>query len=183
MEKHDSAVKTKGLFFFSSLGLARPEIVRHRKRLIERYTPPEKAKILLLLPQTRRKPFHKSKTFMDIAQQLRTLENPSKFHVCFYSAPFGVVPVELDEAYPLSQHETVPAPDLETTEYVASQLADYISRTDYETVLLINDTENWKKSILNACKKACAKKKMKFKCIDARKKQGLNSMADLKNAL
>jgi 7-cyano-7-deazaguanine tRNA-ribosyltransferase len=183
IERHDSAVKTSGLFFFSSLGLARPEIVRHRKRLVERYTPPGKAKILLLLPQTRRKPFHKSKAFMDIAGQLRMLENPSKFHACFYSAPFGVVPVELDEAYPLSQHETVPAPDMETTEYVATQLADYINRTDYETVVLVKDPENWKKSILNACKKACAKKKIKFKCIDARKKQGKNLMADLKDAL
>ena len=92
IEKHDSAVKNSGLFFFSSVGLARPEIVRYRKRLSERYTPPREAEILLLVPQTRRKPFHKSKVFSDLAGQLRALESPRRFHVCFYSAPFGVVP-------------------------------------------------------------------------------------------
>jgi len=183
IELHDSAVKNSGLFFFSSLGLTRPEIVRHRKRLAERYTPSGEAKILLLLPQTRRKPFHKSKVFTDIMGQLHALEEPSRFHACFYSAPFGVVPNELDEAYPLSQHETVLAPDKETSEHVATQLFDYISRTDYETVVLLDDSENWGKSILNACRKACAKKKIKFKRIDARKSQEKNLIADLKDVL
>jgi 7-cyano-7-deazaguanine tRNA-ribosyltransferase len=183
IEKHDSAVKNSGLFFFSSVGLARPEIVRHTKRLSERYTPPREAKILLLVPQTRRKPFHKSKVFTDLAAQLRALESPGKFHVCFYSAPFGVVPNELDEVYPLSQHETVLTPDKETSEYVAAQLADYISRTGYETVVLINDPENWGKSVLNGCRKACVKKKIKFKCINAEKKQRRNLQADLKDIL
>ena len=115
--------------------------------------------------------------------QLRALENPSRLHACFYSAPFGVAPVELDEVYPLSQHETVLTPDRETSEYVAAQLADYISRTGYETVVLFDDAENWGKSVLNACRKTCAKKKIKFKCIDAGKKQGKNLMADLKDVL
>jgi len=183
IEKHDSAVKNSGLFFFGSVGLARPEIVRHRKRLAERYIPPREAKILLLVPQTRRKPFHKSKVFTDIAGQLRSLESSGRFHACFYSAPFGVVPNELDEVYPLSQHETVPTADKETSEYVATQLADYISRTSYETVVLLNDPENWGKSILNGCRKACTRKKIKFKCINTRKKQKTNLLADLKDIL
>jgi 7-cyano-7-deazaguanine tRNA-ribosyltransferase len=183
VEKHDPATKSSGLFFFSSVGLARPEIVRHRKRLAERYTPPGEAKILLLLPQTRRKPFHKSKLFADLMGQLRALENPNRLHACFYSAPFGVAPTELDEVYPLSQHETVLTPDKETSEYVANQLADYISRTCYATVVLFDDAENWGKSVLDACRKTCAKKKIKFKCIDARKKQGKNLIADLKDVL
>jgi 7-cyano-7-deazaguanine tRNA-ribosyltransferase len=183
VEKHDPATKSSGLFFFSSVGLARPEIVRHRKRLAERYTPPGEAKILLLLPQTRRKPFHKSNLFADLMGQLRALENPSRLHACFYSAPFGVAPIELDEVYPLSQHETILTPDKETSEYVATQLADYISRTCYETVVLFDDAENWGKSVLNACRKTCAKKKIKFKRIDARKKQGKNLITELKDVL
>ena len=180
IERHDPAAKDSGMFFFNSIGLARPEIVRHRKRLLERYTPPGEAKILLLLPQSRRKPFHKSNLSTDIIGQLRALQDTNRFHACFYSAPFGIVPIELDESYPLSQHETIQTPDKETSEYVAAQLADYISRTDYETVVLFDDAENWRKSVLNACRRVCAKKKIKFKRIDARKKQKL---ADLKNVL
>jgi 7-cyano-7-deazaguanine tRNA-ribosyltransferase len=183
LERHDPAVKNSGLFFFSSIGLGRPEIVRHKKRLAERYTPPSEAKILLLLPQTRRKPFHKSQAFTDIIGQLQALKKPSMFHACVYSAPFGVVPTELDEIYPLSQHETIQNPDKETSEYVATQLADYISRTRYETVVLIDDTENWGKSVLTACRRACAKKKIRFKRIAARKKQEKNLTAALKDAL
>ena len=181
IERHDPAVKNSGLFFFGSIGLARPEIVRHRKRLAERYTPPSGAKILLLLPQTRRKPFHKSNMFTDIIGTLRALKKPSMFHACFYCAPFGVVPTELDEVYPLSQHETVQTPDKETSENVATQLADYIGRTRYETIVLVDDPENWGKSVLNACRKACGKKKIGFKRINAGKKQGTNLMAALKD--
>jgi len=115
--------------------------------------------------------------------QFRMLEKPSRLHACFYSAPFGVCPTELDEVYPLSQHETVQTPDKETSEYVATQLADYIGRTGYETVVLFDDPENWGKPVLNACRRACAKKKVKFKLIDARKKQGKSLIADLKDAL
>jgi 7-cyano-7-deazaguanine tRNA-ribosyltransferase len=183
VEKHDPAVKRSGLFFFSSVGLARPEIVRYKKRLTERYTPPREGKILLLAPQTRRKPFHKSKVFTDIAVQLHTLESSDMFHVCFYSGPFGVVPNELDEVYPLSQHETVLKPDKETLEYVATQLADYIRRTGYEAVVLLNDPQNWGKSVLNKCRKACSEKKIKFKCINIRKKQRGSLLTDLENVL
>jgi 7-cyano-7-deazaguanine tRNA-ribosyltransferase len=183
VERHDPAVKNSGLFFFGSVGLARPEIVRHRKRLAERYTPPREAKILLLLPQTRRKPFHKSQMSKDIIGQVHASEKPNLFHACFYSAPFGVVPAELDEVFPLSQHETVQTPDKETAEYVATQLAEYISRNGYETVALIDDTENWGKSVLNACRRACKKKKINFKRIDSKKKQAKNLIADFKDAL
>jgi 7-cyano-7-deazaguanine tRNA-ribosyltransferase len=171
------------LFFFNSVGLARPEIVRHRKRLFERYIPPEEAKILLLLPQSRRKPFHKSNLFSEIIGQLGALQNSNRFHACFYSAPFGIVPIELDEVYPLSQHETVQTPDKETSEYVAAQLTEYISRTDYETVVLFDDPENWGKSVLDACRRACTKKKIKFKHGDARKKQAKKLIVHLKNVM
>jgi 7-cyano-7-deazaguanine tRNA-ribosyltransferase len=183
VERHGPAVKNSGLFFYSSIGLARPEIVRHRKRLAERYTPPNEAKILLLLPQTQRKPFHKSKTFTDIIRQPQVLKKPSTIHACFYCAPFGVVPTELDEIYPLSQHETVQTPDRETSEYVATQLADYISRTRYEKVVLIDDTENWGNPILYACRGACANKKIRFECFVAGKKQEKNLISNLKDAL
>jgi len=162
IEKNDPSTKNSGLFFFSSLDLARPEIVRHRKILAQRYSPPAEAKILLLLPQTQRKPFHKSHVFSQLEEQLSEQQSPRLFHACFYGAPFGIVPVELDETYPLSQHETLPKPDVETSKYVADQLTSYINSTDYETVILFDDTENWGKTILNACKKACQKKRIEF---------------------
>jgi len=164
IEKHSPTTKPSGLFFFNSIGLARPEIVRHRKRLTERYTLPKNAKTLLLVPQTRTKPFHKSPEFKQI--QRRLSEHLKDAHVCFYAAPFGVIPIELDEVYPLSQHETAMPLNKETIEYVAKQIADYIQRTNYKTVMLINDQQNWNKTILKTCKKACKQKQITLKTLD-----------------
>jgi 7-cyano-7-deazaguanine tRNA-ribosyltransferase len=161
IEKHSPTVKSSGLFYFNSVGLSRPEIVRHRKRLEHRYSPPKNAKTLLLAPQTRMKPFHKSQEFKQIQKKLD--KRSKNGHICFYAAPFGVIPIELDEVYPLSQHETVTPLDKETIDYVANQIANYIQRTNYKKVILINDPENWNKTILNTCKKTCRQKHITLK--------------------
>jgi len=50
IEVHSPAVKKSGLFFFDSVGLLKPEVVRHRKKIMERYSPPNETNILLLVP-------------------------------------------------------------------------------------------------------------------------------------
>lgn len=168
MEKHAPLTKKSGLFFFNSVGLIRPEIIRHKIRMRENYSKPKKATTLLLMPQTRMKPFHKSKENKDILQLPTIKENYDKIHVCFYAAPFGVIPLELDEVYPLSQHETVLPLDKETIEYVANQAADYIKHVKYETVILLHDPETWQEPILKMCRKTCLKNNISFNYITVR---------------
>jgi 7-cyano-7-deazaguanine tRNA-ribosyltransferase len=183
IEKHAPAAKDRGLFFFNSVGLVRPEVVRYRNRLRERYVSPTREKsALLLVPQTRTKPFHKSKKFRDMQDTLRKVLTGSsdRLHACFYVAPFGAVPCELDEVYPLSQHETALPYDRETIEYVADQVASYIIRANYETVILLDDPENWKSSIFNACKKSCLKKKIRFKRIKTTEMHKRSVLEDLR---
>jgi 7-cyano-7-deazaguanine tRNA-ribosyltransferase len=169
LEKLSPTTKSSGFFYFNSVGLARPEIVRHRKRLNERYRHPKNAKVLFLVPQTRNKPFHKAPEFKKIRQLLRRLgiELANQIHVCVYTAPFGVVPLELDEVYPLSQHETVLPLDLETIDYVANQTAEYIIHNDYKSVLLLNDKKLWGDKVKHACMKACRKESVTLDCVDA----------------
>ncbi|MEM2242234.1 MAG: tRNA guanosine(15) transglycosylase TgtA [Candidatus Bathyarchaeia archaeon] len=169
IEKHSPASKPSGVFFFSQVGLSRPEVVRHRLRLSERFTPPLEAEILILAPQTKTKPYHRSGFYKKLAKTFRKVLNAeelAKVHVCFYEAPFGIVPVELDEVYPLSQHEVALPPDVETVEYVAAQVANYINRTTYKTVIFLNDRETWGEKVLEACKKACREKNAIFKSFD-----------------
>jgi len=162
LEKQSPVTKKSGLFFFSSLGLARPDVVRHRIRVFERYSPPGKAKILVLLPQTRTKPFHKSKEHQKVLKKLQQGigKEVDKVHVCTYAAPFGIIPMELDEVYPLSQYEIATPFDAETITYVAKQVANYIETTSYEKVILLQEAENWKGKIGAACRRACKKKKI-----------------------
>jgi 7-cyano-7-deazaguanine tRNA-ribosyltransferase len=164
VERHSPVVKRSGLFFFGSEGLARPEVVHHRNQLRQNYTPPETVRTLLLVPQTRDKPFHKAREFDRVRQALKCLNPDTSMtvHVCFYSAPFGVVPLELDEVYPLSQHEAAMPLDRETVDYVAEQVAEYVKNSEYSAVVLLNDQQTWGKAVKNAVARACAAKNLPF---------------------
>jgi 7-cyano-7-deazaguanine tRNA-ribosyltransferase len=181
LETQSPVTKSKGLFFFSSIGLSRPEVVRHRERLFERYSPPKETKVLVLLPQTQMKPFHKSREHRRAlkAIQQRLGDKIGEVHICTYAAPFGVTPQELDEVYPLSQYEIATPFDAETIEYTAKQVSNYIANTNYRGVVLLEDLETWKGKIARACKKACDKKKVYFKALSVENPWNKNALDDL----
>ncbi len=169
LEEANPTVKPSGFFYFDSIGLVRPEITHYRKRLATNYTPPKDARVLFLAPQTRNKPFHKAPEFKKIRQLMRKLgeELALQVHVCVYAAPFGVVPLELDEVYPLSQNDVALPLDCETVDYVASQVADYIKRSNYAGVTLLNDPKQWQTTVQTACKTTCQEKGIGFGSVDA----------------
>jgi 7-cyano-7-deazaguanine tRNA-ribosyltransferase len=185
IERHSPATKKSGIFFYDHTDLARPEVVRHRKKLTERYSSPKEAEILILTPQTKTKPFSKSKQYKRITKLLQETfkQHQHKIHTCFYAAPFGIIPIELDETYPLSQHETTQPPDKETIEYVTTQTANYIKNTNYKTIILINDPENWNTTALSTLKKTCKNKNIEFKHINTKQKRTKTMLASLKKIL
>lgn len=162
MEHQSPVTKRNGVFFFSSLGLTRPEVVSYRKRLVDRYSPPSNAKILLLLPQTGTKPFHTSKEHEMVGREMRQSlgEAFNLVHVCTYTAPFGVVPTELDDVYPISQNEVASPYDTETVSYVAEQAANYIENTCYKQVVLLQDPNVWGRTVVAACRRVCKRKQV-----------------------
>jgi len=183
LETHSEVSKKSGLFFYDSFDLARPEVVRHSRRLSERYAPPKDSEILLLLPQTRTKPFHKSRGHSRVFKEIeRKLGNKKGLiHVCTYAAPFGVVPMELDEVYPLSQHEVAPPFDLETAKYVAEQVKCYIAARHYHKVILFQDVETWEDNIASVCKRVCKERKTELTILSPTKpwtKSALNTLID-----
>lgn len=181
LEKQSPITKRNGIFFFSSLGLARPEVVRYRKRLVDRYSPPPKAKILLLLPQTGMKPFHNSKEHEMVRKEMQQSlgEKVDLVHVCTYAAPFGVIPTELDDVYPLSQNEIASPFDDETVRYVKKQAANYIQNTNYDRVILLRDPNVWRGKIAAACRRACEKKNVLFTTLRERDPWAKNSIDQL----
>ena len=164
LERQNPTVKRSGLFFSDSEGLFRPEVIHHREKLRTHYLQPEGMQILLLVPQTHNKPFHKAREFQRISQVLRRLESTSigKIHVCFYVSPFGVVPLELDEVYPLSQHETAFPLEYTTLRHVASEVASFIECSPYRSVVLVHDPRIWGEHVKRTCKKSCSKKGLRF---------------------
>lgn len=103
LERHHPITRqpVRGLNFVSITSLWRPEIYRHLKRLYERYTPPEN-KTLLLLPETREKPYTRFGPIAYIYEAVKEMNYP--YHLVVYSPIFGIVPIELSEVYPLSQY-------------------------------------------------------------------------------
>ncbi len=167
IEKYSPIVKRSGLFFFGTEDLARPEIVHHHQ-LKKNYSPPKVSKMLMLVPQTHDKPFHKAREFDRVRQILKRL-NPDvaeAIHVCFYAAPFGVVPLELDEVYPLSQHEMAMPLERDTVNYVAEQVADYIKTTSYTSVVLLTDSKTWNSTVKTSTARACRAKNVPFEHIN-----------------
>jgi 7-cyano-7-deazaguanine tRNA-ribosyltransferase len=181
LEKFSPTMKSSGFFYFDSVGLARPEITHYRNRLTQNYTPPQNVRVLLLVPQTKNKPFHKAPEFKKIRQLFRSLgdETACQVHVCVYAAPFGVIPLELDEVYPLSQHETALPLDLETVSYVADQTARYVKRSGYKGVVFLNDAKLWKDVVKEACKSACKEKGVPFDAVEAQGEAGKEILTQL----
>ncbi len=181
IEKNSPVVKKKGIFFLSSLGLARPEIIRYRKRIVERYSPPPKAKILLLLPQIGTKPFHNSKEHQAVVKGIQQIlgDTIDLLHVCTYASPFGVIPTELDDVYPLSQNEIASILDAETVMYTAKQVENYINNTNYDHVILLRDQKVWKGKITAACRRTCKKKQIPFMTLRERDPWAKNTIEHL----
>ena len=85
----------------------RPEMVRFRSRLLERYRPPPSKSVLLLVPCSRTKPYRRSRShrrFWGALEGLRALE---RIHVVSVSSPIGLVPRELEDVPP-ARHYDIP---------------------------------------------------------------------------
>ncbi|MDG6222418.1 MAG: tRNA guanosine(15) transglycosylase TgtA [Candidatus Bathyarchaeota archaeon] len=178
IEKHSPVNKKGGVFLYSSLSLARPEVVRYQQRLRSRYSPPQKVKVLLLLPQTMKKPFHTSGEHETLLKKIQE-KIPDKLdlvHVCSYAAPFGLVPNELDDVHPVSQNVIAYPFDNETITYVAQQVEKYIAATNYIKVILLREPKVWKGKVLSACKRACKNKQIQFRATQKKEPWNENTL-------
>lgn len=153
MERLSPNVKRRGLFFFSSIDLARPEVIRHSRRLMERYTPPERARILLLIPDSENKENRRRRRLKKIVSMVckKLNFNVGEVHICFYSPPFGVIPLELTETYPLYQYEYAYPPDDETIEYVVQRILEYIVNTPYTSIVFLVERNSWAERVARMC--------------------------------
>lgn len=138
IERFSPQSKGRGLFIFDSAGLSRPELTRHIRRLNKNYRPPKGAYKLLLASAPETKPFVSSPEYHSLKRTLEAVLGcgATIFHVCFYAAPFGVIPVELSETHPLSQFEVAEPKDRETLEFTANEIAGYVEANNYSEVIL-----------------------------------------------
>jgi 7-cyano-7-deazaguanine tRNA-ribosyltransferase len=164
LEAHSPSSKGRGLFFFDALGLARPAVLRHQIKL-SKWQSPRDYSVLVFLPPPTSKPYHRSR---EVKRILRSVENVVEdvdaIQFCVYAAPFGIVPLELDDVYPLSQFEASFPLDVETKDYVIKQVQTYILTGNHECICVVlhAETDTFGKRLTRECENACSKRGLTF---------------------
>ncbi len=97
-ERGTPAFKERGLFISDAFDLKRPEVAGYRKKLGELDISSKRN--LVILPETKTKPFLRSKLYHEISRLLGSNEDCL---VAFTCPNFGLVPAEISDIYPLSQ--------------------------------------------------------------------------------
>jgi 7-cyano-7-deazaguanine tRNA-ribosyltransferase len=157
IEMRSPSYKGRGVFFFDSSGLARPEVTRHIHRLEDHYLPSAASGRLLLVLAPEGRPYTRTPqhALLERAVTEGLGDAASDVHICFYAAPFGVVPVELSETYPLSQFEAAEPLDVETLEFASESVARYVGRSGYGEVFIHAGAGSFDELVKRKCVMAC----------------------------
>lgn len=144
IERFDLVTKPSAFCYLGPESADRPEVVRYAKRLKERYEPPA-VPILALMPAFER--------------ERPKLEKPELTHLIRLAPPFGVIPEELEEVYPLGQFQVPQELDSKQIQTVVDALSSYLRKYGkrYEKILLYDDPQRWGNSLVEACKSVAEK--------------------------
>ncbi|MEN4028530.1 MAG: tRNA guanosine(15) transglycosylase TgtA [Methanobacterium sp.] len=135
IEEHDPAYKKSAFFYSGPESLNRPEIFRHHQKL-ERL--PRKDR-LVLLPSFK-KPYSKNIQIRILQDANGTLESLGNFYgikngkmevpgdstqFAVLDVPFGIIPLEIDEVYPLAQNESPSILDEDSKVFIKKTIESY----------------------------------------------------------
>lgn len=138
IERFDPVTKKSAFYYSGSESIKRPEVIRHKLRMKKRYQPPPLETLVILS-----KP--------DLEEIPVEAEN---YHIVKLVPPFGVVPEEIEEIYPLSQNQAPEELDADVIKSVAESLESYLQSHGgvYKRVILLNDKDRWGDSLEKACR-------------------------------
>ena len=109
-----------------------PAVKRYRKRLSERYTPPEDREVVLLLPCSARKPYSDSRSHRRFDRSIELALGSKRRNVAevIVSSPIGIVPRALERIFPVKNYD-IPVTgswDAEEIEIAASALTTHLEK-------------------------------------------------------
>lgn len=137
-EKYDPRSKKSAFFYTGSESLNRSEVLRHHQKLDEM---PKKRDLIVLPPG--RKPYSKfiSGKLGDfyIYGDKKELD-PDNADFMVLDIPFGLIPLDIDELYPLSQNAAPKIRDSDSKEFIKNFFEDFCD--NYEQVLVHSRINN-----------------------------------------
>ncbi|MDW8048595.1 MAG: tRNA guanosine(15) transglycosylase TgtA [Nitrososphaerota archaeon] len=165
IEKYSPVSKRSGFFFFSSVGLSRPEVSRYHLRLMERFAPNCDSKFLFLVPRDliRKGRSEIAKVISSVCERLRL--SIDEIQLCIYFPPFGVIPMELTETYPAGQTESISQPDRETIEYMIFQVIEFARHAKIGRVIMLAKKGTWQDKVAQSFGQSCTNEDFSFKPI------------------
>ena len=128
MEKYDPRSKKSAFFFTGPESLYRSEVKRHMNKLREM---PKKRDLVILPPS--HKPYSKfisgklGEFYIYGSERELDLED-TDFMVL--DIPFGLVPLDIDEVYPLSQNESPKIKDVDSIEFIEDFISEFVEYYD-----------------------------------------------------
>ena len=116
----------------------RPEMLRFRTRLLERYRPPPSKSVLLLVPCSKTKPYRRSRSHRRFLGALEGLAALERVHIVSVSSPIGLVPRELEDVPPARHYDIPVTGDWEESErqFVRAGLAHLRAVGRYRSVVV-----------------------------------------------
>ncbi len=136
LEDGTALYQSKGVFFIDTTDSNRPQVKRHHRRLnndIEFRKP-----MLLLLPEPDIRPFTRSQVYSSTVKALGGAV--SQVQICFLVYPYGLVPAEISDIYPLAQYESAAQPDCATASpEIVEEIKRIIGQNHVSTVIMVVD--------------------------------------------
>ena len=185
LERGSPAFKGHGVFYYDYNSLARPEVTRYSRLLHENYRRAPGADTLALVTAPPHRPFNGSDEYRRLNQHIHNAlgEDSDKLHICFYAAPYGPVPADLSETYPLSQFEIATPLDLETTRYTTDAIANYVRLSGHKAVYLYRGKGDLDDEVESALMCACEESRINLVTIWSNDPWSVDAFAALTNIL
>ncbi|WEU40953.1 MAG: tRNA guanosine(15) transglycosylase TgtA [Candidatus Odinarchaeum yellowstonii] len=149
LEKGTPTSKKRALLWLSDETVNRPEIKRHLERLINTRIPwqPE---VLILVAEPKNKPFNKSKLFNQLLNTIIEKDVVLKnIQIAILSKMFGLIPLEIEEYYPLSQHLTPTTISETQLNLIKDNLIKCIEKNYFKKIILLNDENQYGEALIN----------------------------------
>ncbi len=146
LEERTSVTSSVSRTYVTTEALRRPEMLRFRARLLERYRPPPAKSVLLLVPCSKTKPYRFSRSHRRFASAIEGLAGAERVHVVSVSSPIGLVPRELEDVYPARHYDIPVTGDWSEHERGAVLAAlDHLLRTgQYSAIVAHLDPEEYR---------------------------------------
>lgn len=136
LEEYTPVSKPQGIFYFGETSERRPEVTRYQERI--QVWRPQPSRSVLVLPGRWRRPYREDPRYQPVVDQVRNMEGTT---ICFYSIPFGPVPLELDETYPVAQTESLDPKDSSIYKLKAELVVDLLRKLSTKLVFFAGEGE------------------------------------------